>query len=423
MHIAIITAGGAGMFCGSCMHDNTWARALHDHGCEISLIPTYTPIRVDEDNISNHRVFFGGINVYLEHRYRFWQSLPNWMTGWLDAPWLINMATKFSVSNDAKQLGDLTIDMLEGESGPQRKEVEQLAQYLAQLKPDVVCFSNALLVGVIHRLREAYSGKIVCTLQGDDIFLESLPESYRERCIQLISEKSREFHGFLVHSNYYRDFMSEYLSLPKENFRRIPLGIDLTGHDGEPNDRGNEVYRVGYFARICPEKGLHNLISAFRELHKKHPNCRLLAGGYLGKRDEQYALETFISAADLGDAFQYIGSPESHEEKVKFLKSLDVLSVPTDYLEPKGISILEAIANGVPVVQPRHGAFPELIEATGGGLLYEPNDVESHVRCLEELMEDTERRRKIAAAGHQRVRELYSPEVLARETVIALESL
>jgi len=423
MHVAIITAGGAGMFCGSCMHDNTWARALQENGCEVSLIPTYTPIRVDEDNISTHRVFFGGINVYLEHRSKLWQSLPRFMTSWLDAPWLINLATRFSVSNDAKQLGALTVDMLEGELGPQKKEVEQLAQYLAQLKPDAVCFSNALLVGVVHRLRETYSGKIICTLQGDDIFLESLTDNYREQSIQLISKRAQEFDGFLVHSHYYRDFMANYLSLPAEKFRKIPLGIDLDGHTGKPTKRKNDAFTIGYFARICPEKGLHNLIAAFRLVRQKYPSSKLKAGGYLGSRDHEYAEQTFSAAADLGDAFEFIGSPETHDEKVAFLSSLDVLSVPTDYLEPKGISILESIANGTPVVQPNHGAFPELIDATAGGILHEAGNNQALAESLIRMQEDTQFRLDLAAAGHKRVREAFSPKSLADATVEAIESL
>src|SRR5262245_17342243 len=126
MHIAIVTAGGAGMFCGSCMHDNTWARALIAEGAEVSLIPAYTPIRVDEDDQSQHPVFFGGINVYLEHKLPFWRMIPRALTRPLDAPWVINLASQIAVSSDARRLGSLTVAMLEGESGPHRREVEEL---------------------------------------------------------------------------------------------------------------------------------------------------------------------------------------------------------------------------------------------------------------------------------------------------------
>ncbi len=423
MHIAIITAGGAGMFCGSCMHDNTWARALQAEGAEVSLVPTYTPIRVDEQNISVDRVFFGGINVYMEYRSRLWRKIPRPLTRWIDRPWFINMVTRFALSNDASHLGAMTLAMLDGESGPQQRDVDELVEFLSrQLKPNVICFSNALLVGCLKRLKSEFNGQVYCVLQGDDIFLEGLGGQYRQRALDTISERARQFDGFLVHSNFYRDFMREYLGLPREKFHHIPLGIDLEGHNGEPTDRNNDIFTIGYFARVCPEKGLHQLVEAFRILHARHPNTRLLAGGYLGERDKRYFADLQTQSKDLGDAFQYVGSPSSHEDKVKFLSSLDVLSVPTEYKEPKGIYVLEALANGVPVVQPRHGSFPELIDATGGGLLFEPGNAEALAESLEQLMLDSDRRIDFAKSGHENVRKLFDPVTMARQTLAVFEA-
>lgn len=404
MHIAIITAGGAGMFCGSCMHDNTWARALRDRGTEVTLIPTYTPIRVDEENISAPQVFFGGINVYLDYRWRLWRAIPRIFTGWLDQPWAINLAARLNARNDARKLGDLTLAMLEGEAGPEHREVAELVEFLAGgLKPDVICFSNALLVGALRRLRQRFDGRIYCLLQGDDIFLEALPPTHKDRALAMISERAREFDGFLVHSRYYRDFMSGYLKLPAEKFHTIPLGIDLNGHSGMPSAEKNEHFTVGYFARICREKGLHRLVEAFRLLYRKHPGLRLVAGGFLSRQDKPYLREIQKSARDLGRAFRYAGSPATLQEKVELIRSFDVLSVPTVYHEPKGLYVLEALANGVPVVQPDHGAFPELIEATGGGLLAEPGNPQDLADKLEELLANPEKRIELATRGQSNV--------------------
>ena len=142
------------MFCGSCMHDNTLARALVAQGAEVNLIPTYTPIRVDEQDLSTREIFFGGVNVYLDYRWSLWRKLPPRLTRWFDAPWILNLATKF-VSSNARQLGNITLAMLEGESGPQRREVEVLVDFLAGLKPDVICFSNVLLVGALREFEIA----------------------------------------------------------------------------------------------------------------------------------------------------------------------------------------------------------------------------------------------------------------------------
>ena len=216
--------------------------------------------------------------------------------------------------------------------------------------------------------------------------------------------------------------MAGYLDLPREKFHIVPLGIDLAGHDGTPSERKAEHFNVGYFARVCPEKGLHQLVEGFRLLHQRHPHTRLRAAGYLGSRDRDYFEQIREQARDLGPAFEYAGSPNTHEEKVAFLKSLDILSVPTVYREPKGLYVLEALANGVPVVQPRHGAFPEMLEATGGGLLVEPGDPADLAHALEELLKDPSGRMQIAHAGRAAVHSQYDDATMARRTLEILSN-
>ena len=406
------------MFCGSCMHDNTWARALQADGEQVSLIPVYTPIRVDEDDASLAQVFFGGINVYLEHRFRFWRWTPRMVREWLNSPSILSLAGRLGVSNDAKRLGALTLAMLRGESGPFHAQGNQLVEFLCrQLKPNVICFSNALLVGLLRQLRDEFRGPAYCVLQGDDVFLEALPEPHRTQVLNVIRDRVRQFDGFLVHSQYYRDFMADYLSVPLDRFHVLPLGIDLSGHDGIPKNRTAPHFTVGYFARVCQTKGLHSLVDVVEHLQTKGISVRLRVGGHLGRQDRAYFREQKKKASRLGCDFQYIGSPSTRSEKVDFLKTLDVLCVPTEYREPKGLYVLEAWANGVPVVQPRHGAFPEMIEATGGGLLFEPGNVSDLASCLEQLSLDEQRRQALARAGHEGVRTVHSATKTASTTL------
>src|SRR4051794_35656555 len=112
MRIAYITAGGAGMFCGSCMRDNTLAAALKTLGHDALLIPTYTPIRTDEDDVSQGRVFFGGINVYLQQKFWLFRWTPRWLDRLFDMNWLLRWVSRFAAGTEASTLGDLTISML-----------------------------------------------------------------------------------------------------------------------------------------------------------------------------------------------------------------------------------------------------------------------------------------------------------------------
>jgi len=416
MHLAIITAGGAGMFCGSCMHDNTWARALHSAGVEVSLIPLYTPIRVDEENQTSAPIFFGGINTYLNDRSSIWRHLPRFMTRWLDSPAIINRATRGAVGNNAAELGSMTLSMLTGEAGPHRKAGEELADYVAHLKPDVVCFSNSILSGSLRTLRRRYSGRIFCVLQGDDVFLDGLIEPYRRQVMSQLIERASEFDGYIAHSRFYRDYMSRYLKLPVEKFLELPLAIDCGNHNGRPKSEVGHPPTVGYFARICPEKGLDLLVESVLRLKNDIPGIQLRVGGYLGSQHRAYFESVQSQAAPLGAAFEYIGSPEKHEDKVEFFKTVDVFSVPARFQEPKGLYVLEAWANGIPVVLPDHAAFPELVASTGGGLITRPNDSEALASSLRQVLQNSDLRRELADAGYQGVRRRHDMPVLADAT-------
>ncbi len=423
MHVAIVTPGGAGMFCGSCMQDNTWARGLISNGSQVTLIPTYTPIRVDEPNQSLSRVFLGGINVYLNAKSRVWAALPQWSKSWLDRPWVIRQLTRFGVSNDAAELGDLTLIMLAGGDGPIRAAGEELAQFIGrELKPDLVVFSNALLSGCLPQIKAEYAGPVACILQGDDVFLDALPDPYRSRAIAAVSERASGFDGFLTHSRFYRDHMARMLSLPVDRFQTIPLSIDLESHTGTPGERQGQPFTIGYFARLAPEKGLHHLLDAFALLHQQHPEARLRIGGYEPAQHWLYIREQRARAALIGPSIEFIGSPDTLEEKVAFYRSIDVLSVPTDFEEPKGLSILEAWANGVPVVQPAAGAFPELVGADGG-LLVPHRDPQALAAAWSQLMSDRPLLLSLARSGFEKVRKQHSHSAVARVTLSALERI
>jgi glycosyltransferase involved in cell wall biosynthesis len=425
MKIAYITAGAAGMFCGSCMRDNTLTAALRTLGHDALLIPTYTPIRTDEENVSQHRVFLGGINVYLEQKLALFRHTPRFLTGFLDVPALLRLVSRFAVQIDAAKLGALTISVLNGEHGNQRKEVEQLARWLASdVKPQIVNLTNALLSGLVHEIKRQVRVPILCSLQGDDIYLDSLPEPYRGQALQLIQDHCREVDGFIATCKYYADFMVGYFAIPRERIHVVYPGLNLTGHGGPSARTGGNPFVIGYFARICREKGLHVLVEAFRLLKQMPdaPPCRLRVSGYLGANDLPYFddLQARIKQWGLADHFEHVESPD-HESKVRFFQSLDVLSVPTVYREPKGLYILEALANGVPVVQPRHGSFPELIEATGGGMLVEPENPQELAQALRRLAEDKPLRNEYGQRGKEAVHARFHAAEMARQTASVYE--
>jgi hypothetical protein len=256
MKIAYITAGAAGMFCGSCMHDNTLVAALTGLGHDALLIPTYTPIRTDEPDVSQKRVFFGGINVYLQQKLAVFRHTPWAMDRLLDARALLRLAGRFAARTQADEVVGLTLSMLRGEHGHQRKEVAKLVQWLAsEVQPELINLTNALLSGLVHELKSRTHAPILCTLQGDDIFLEALPEPARTQALGLIRDHCREIDGFITTSAYYADFMSDYLRISRERLHVVYPGLNLSGHGGPRAAANGMPFTIGYFARVCPEKG------------------------------------------------------------------------------------------------------------------------------------------------------------------------
>src|SRR5215212_3152973 len=172
MKIAYVTAGAAGTICGSCLRDNTLVAALTRLGHDALLIPTYTPIRTDEEDVSQSRVFFGGINVYLEQKLSLFRHTPWFLDRLLNFPALLRWVSRFAVKTQASELGELTVSMLRGEHGHQKKEIDKLVSWLADdHRPEVVNLTNALLSGLVPELKRRLPGvPVLCSLQGDDIF-------------------------------------------------------------------------------------------------------------------------------------------------------------------------------------------------------------------------------------------------------------
>ncbi len=424
MKIAFITAGAAGMFCGSCMRDNTLVTALQELGHDAILIPTYTPIRTDEVDVSEGRIFYGGINVYLQDKSWLFRKAPRIVDWLLNRRWLLRWASRQAVTTDYGDFADLTLSMLRGTDGRQAKELAKLVDWLvADVQPEVVVLTNALLSGLVPSLAKNLKVPIFITLQGDDIFLNALPAHARALCINQIRANDKYVAGYLSTSSRYADAMAPYFGIGRAKIDAVPPGLQLRGHGGEAAPRTGPPV-VGYFARICPEKGFHNLIDAYIRLRQEPEmaGVTLRASGWLGEQyrkfyDEQLAK---LQAAHLLQDFEYIDSPD-HASKVRFLQSIDVLTVPTDYHEPKGLYVLEAWANGVPVVQPAHGSFPELLDRVPGGLLTNPGDVAHLASQLKVLLTDAELRAVLGRQGREGVAEHYTATRMAEGTVRVLE--
>ncbi len=424
MRIVQITAGAGGRICGACLHDNALVRSLRRRGRDAILVPAYVPTTTDEENVAESRIVCGGVNVWLQEHVPLFRHTPWWFDRLLDSRDLLEWLSSRTGATKPADVAALTVSSLEGEAGHQRKEVEKLARWLARdVRPDVVHLSNALLVGLARRVKEATGAKVVCSLSGEDIFIEQIPEPQYTEVRRLLRERSRDIDHFVALNHFFADFMREYLDVPVEKIAVVPHGIDLKGFPDQPPDlvarRASRPGRfvIGAIARACAEKGLEQAVRALAIVARTH-DVELVAAGATIPAEEPYLRRCHALAADLGvaDRFKWLGQVD-RAGKLRLLESIDVFAMPTIHPEAKGLPVIEAMAAGVPVVAPAHGAFPELLaEAAGGepaGILHAPADPNDLARAIIELLDDDVRAARLGRRGQEIVRERHTFDTMA----------
>ncbi|MEO6183376.1 MAG: glycosyltransferase family 4 protein [Verrucomicrobiota bacterium] len=425
MNIIQITPGAGAMFCGGCFRDNALVAELRRLGHATLMMPLYLPLTLDEpDQSKGTPIFFSGVNVYLEQKSAFFRNSPAWLHKILASPFLLKLVSGAAGKTRAQDLGEITVSMLRGEEGKQARELDELITWFKSSQtPEIISLSNALLIGMARRLRKDLAVPIVCSLQGEDFFLDLLPQPHRDIAWKTLSERAADVDLFLAPSEYFKELMRQRLGLSQNRIRVIHNGIKLEGYDLTENSKlkTQNFPTLGYFARMCQEKGLHILVEAFIALKKQtaFKDLKLKIGGGCGPGDEPFVEKMRERLKANGILNDVVFFPNlSRSEKVEFLKSLAVFSVPAPYGEAFGLYLIEAMAAGVPVVQPRHAAYPELIEKTGGGILCEPNAA-SLADGISQLLLNPERARSLGEAGRKAVHEKFSVEEMARNTAKA----
>lgn len=425
MNIIHMTAGTATFYCGNCVRDNAMVKSMQRQGHEVLMVPLYLPLYPDESNTAqDSEIFFGGINVYLQQKLSVFRYTPRWIDKLFDSKLLLNMAGKMMGMTKATELGELTLSMLKGEDGNQKKELDRLIEWLkTRPKPDIISLSNGLLAGFAKPLKDALNTKVVCHLQGEDGFLDTLPPPYNNDSWDELSRQLQHCDGIIAVSNYYADLMKKKVG-NDEKFKVVLNGISLEGYS---NDRMEpEVRCIGYLARMCADKGLHTLVDAFIQLKKDnaYDDVKLKVAGVKLPQDEPFVAEQKDKLTKSGIIGDVSFHPNvSREEKIAFLESLTVFSVPALYGEAFGLYVIEALAAGVPVVQPEHGGFTEIIEITQGGQLFDHEVHHGYVETLKSLLDQPEHRQHLSAKGKEVVHTQFSIDAMTSKLIKIYETI
>lgn len=420
MRIAYIVPGSGNTFyCQNCVRDLTLVRALRHAGHDVLQVPMYLPLFGDEGAPQRSApVFYGAIRIYLEQHWRWLSKAPAWVGRLLDAPPLLRLAARKAGSTRAHGLEEMTLSMLRGEAGQQAAELNRLTDWLEQagFRADVVHISNALLLGMAGAIKRRLNVPIVCSLQDEDTWVDAMQPDKAQEIWDLMAEKAKGIDAFCAVSHYYAALMRPRLRFAPERSRVIPVGIDTEGHDPAPLTFDPPV--IGFLSRLARSEGFGLLAEAFAILKKdaRFKTLKLAAtGGHTGDdhrllHEVRRRLRRQNAEGDLLVSVQF-----DRPRRLAFLQSLSVLSVPVLKGDACGAYLLEAMASGVPCVQPRLGAFPEILDATGGGVLYDHNEPAALAEALKALLLDPAAARRLGAQGREAVLKNFRAERVAEQ--------
>lgn len=421
MKITYIVPGFGGTFyCGNCLRDKAFAKSLKDLGHDSITLPLYLPHSIEEFvHQSDVPVFYGAVNIFLKQNYKLFRKMPKWLYNFFNSEFILKYAAKKSGSTRAVGLEEMTISMLKGVDGFQDDELNQLIDFLKHHeKPDVVHLSNALLIGLAAKIKQELNIPVFCSLQDEDVWINAMAEHYKPILWKLMSEKAKDVDGFVAVSDFFAGIMKKNMNIPDNKLTVVNLGVDPSAYKiHTPNI---ESPAIGYLSRINKENGFEILVDAFILLKKelKFKSLKLIATGGKTNDDKSFINKQLskLRKENLLDSVEFIDDFRTSELS-QFFEKLTVLSVPVLDGEAFGLYLLESLASGIPVVQPSAGAFPEIIEKTGGGVNYSPNNSTALAEKLAEILTNPDKIIQMSIDGRKAIEEKFNINLLAEKWI------
>jgi outer membrane protein assembly factor BamB/glycosyltransferase involved in cell wall biosynthesis len=423
--LQIIPGSGGTFYCQNCQRDLDLVRALRGAGHDVLVMPLYLPLSAGHaDERERTPVFYGAVSLFLRHRFGALRHLPAWLWRALDAPPVLRLAAHQASRTRANGLSDLTVSMLRGEDGRQAAELRRLIDWLRadpRSRPDVVCLSNALLLGLAGPLGRELGLPVVCWLQDENVWPDAMQPSDSSAIWSAMRDRLGDVDAFFSVSDTFTALMSGRLGAPLGRVQTIYPGVDPAAFRPAVPQRGPPT--IGFMSRLAEGEGFGLFVDAFLRLRRHHAHfaqARLRAtGGFMG--DRRLLAQVRSRLAQEGAGHDAVIEPHAFAtDRAGFLSELSVLSVPALRGEAFGTYLIEAMAAGVPVVQPRLGAFPEVLTRAGCGVLYAPNTPEALADAWSSLLSDPARCAEEASRGRAAVDRLFTLDRMAGEVAGAL---
>jgi glycosyltransferase involved in cell wall biosynthesis len=365
----------------------------------------YLPIFSDEHDLGDVPVFYGAISLYLKHILPSLRKAPAWIDKILNSGPALKFAANMAGSTNPKGLEDMTISMLLGEQGEQKKELDHLVNWITEhCRPDVVHLSNALLMGLARQIREKLDIPVVCSLQDEDTWVNAMADNFRIRTWDLMRERAQDIDTFFAVSEFYAARMKKQLDIPENKLYTHHISLDPDDYIYQNSKEKDPV--IGFISRMCRENGLEILVDAFILLKKQDDQKRtrlMITGGNTGD-DDKYIRNIKKKIRNSGIEEDVIFHKDFEGEgRRDFFSKVSVISVPVLEGEAFGLYLIEAMASGIPVVQPALGAFPEIIDKSDGGIHYSPNNPAILASSLAGLLADPEKLGSLSENGRKGV--------------------
>ncbi|NQU85857.1 MAG: glycosyltransferase family 4 protein [Mariniphaga sp.] len=423
--IQIIPGSGGSFYCGNCLRDSKYVEALRKEGHQVVKIPMYLPLFADEHDITDIPVFYGAVSIYLKQLYPIFRKAPKWFDKLLNSKPILKMAASMAGSTNAKGLAEMTESMLLGEEGKQREELERMVNWIAEhCKPDIIHISNALLLGLAHQIKEKIDVPVLCSLQDEDVWVDAMKPVFQKQIWKLMHEKAKDVDAFISVSNFFTDVMKKNMTLPDEKVHSIYLGVDY--EDYTYINSSEKPRNIGYISRMNHENGFDIVVDAFIELKKKQgfEDVNLVVTGGSTGDDAKYikGIKKLIKKNNLEEQVDFHEEFED-EGRHEFFKKVSMISVPVRNGEAFGMYLLESMASGVPVVQPALGAFPEIVEISKGGVIYQNNTPKELAAAFENLLNNPDQIKKLSEQAVKGVKEEFDIHIQAQNMIQLYESL
>ncbi len=413
MRFVQLTPGAGNFFSGAALRDHTLTNALRRLGHDVDFVPLLQKPMLEEEEAWEAPLFYDQARIYQQQQAGILNRFKSMFVDRKKAAKKIERMTP-------TERGELQVSLLQGKDGRQARELLGLIDWLKGRSPDIIMLSDALLMGLVPEIKNTINVPVIVSLQGEARRLDAMPKTSREEATRLVTEKAHLVDAFLAPSNYYAGEMITRFGLPADKVRTIPNGITLNHYSVTPTPPPQPT--LGFLGRLCEANNLTTLLKAFKELRKGEcPDLQLRLAGAMSDGDLAFIAKTLQPLnSKYGQDIKILRNIPL-ARKVTFLHSLTALCAPEED-EAFGLPVVEAMAVGLPVIAVKRGAFPELIDKTGGGIIA-PDDPKKLAQAISDLLKDEDKCRELGRAGRAAALEQFSVEKMAGDVMALVEAL